>query len=68
MPKPRILLHRRICVVKDAPSYFSVSFEESPNKLQRCQFKVSVETAKPFRCTKQFCILQLPIIPYCTDV
>ena len=30
---------------------------------QRCKFWFSFETVKPFGCTKQFCILQLPI-PY----
>ena len=43
---------------------FSVSFEES--SLQRCKFQISVETVKPFGCTKQFCILQLPI-SYCIN-
>ena len=42
----------------------SVSFEES--SLQRCEFKISVETAKPFGSTKQFCILQSPI-SYCVS-
>ena len=46
--------------VKGAPSYFFqnfvyVSFEES--SLHRCKFKISVETVKLFRCTKQFSIL-----------
>ena len=56
---------RGIWSVKDAWSKFfnikfSVSFEES--SLQKCVFKISVETVRPFGCTKQFCILQLPII------
>ena len=38
---------------------FFVSFEES--SVQRCKFQISVETGKPFGCTKQFCILQLSI-------
>ena len=38
---------------------FSVSFEES--SLQRYKFQISVELVKPFGCTKQFCVLQLPI-------
>ena len=44
---------------------FSVSFEES--SLKRCKFKISVETVKPFGCTKQICILQLPV-PYCVSL
>ena len=31
------------------------------SSLQRCQFKILVETIKPYGCTKQFCIFQLPI-------
>ena len=38
---------------------FSVSFEES--SLQRCELKISVEMVKWLGCTKQICILQLPI-------
>ena len=38
---------------------FFVSFEES--SLQRCQFKISVETVEMFGCMKQFYILWLPI-------
>ena len=30
----------------------------------KCKFKISVEMVKPFGCTKQFCVLQLPI-SYC---
>ena len=44
---------------------FPVSSEES--SLQRCKFQISVETVKPFGCTKQFCILQLQI-SYCVDL
>ena len=38
---------------------FSVSFEES--SLQRCKFKISGKMVNWFGCTKQVCILQLPI-------
>ena len=44
---------------------FSVSFEES--SLQRCKFQISVETVKPFGCTKQFCILRLSV-SYCVSL
>ena len=41
---------------------FIFSFEElSP---QRFKFAISVETVKPFRYTKHFCVLQLPIKNY----
>ena len=57
--------------LKGARSYFSkfrfsVSFKES--SLQRCKFEISVEMVKPFRYTKQICILQLPIISYCISL
>ena len=34
---------------------------------QRCKFQISVETAKLFGCTKQFCTLQLHI-SYCVSL
>ena len=43
----------------------SVSFENS--SLERWKCKISVKTVKPFGCTKQFCILQLPI-SYCVSL
>ena len=43
----------------------NLASEES--SLQRCKFKVSVETVKPFGCMEQFCTLQLPI-SYCVSL
>ena len=43
----------------------SVSLEEL--SLQSCKFKIWVETVKLFDCTKQVCVLQLPI-SYCVTL
>ena len=43
----------------------TASFEES--SLQKCRFKILVEIVKPFGCTKEICILQLPI-SYCVSL
>ena len=37
------------------------------SSLQRFKFKISIETVKPFGCTKQVCLLQLPIT-YCVSL
>ena len=53
------------CMVLFFKMQFLVSFEESP--LQRCKFKILVETVKPFGYMKLICILQLPI-SYCVSL
>ena len=57
----KIWINTLRCTVLFFRIKFSVSFGEPSH--QRCQFKIPVETIKPFWCrpTKQICILQLPI-------
>ena len=56
-------------VVKGERCYFSkFSFSfHLINQYSIDVFKISVETVMPFRCPKQFCILQLPI-SYCVSL
>ena len=44
-----------------------LSFVSFVASLQRCNFQISVEAIKLLECTKQFCILQLPI-SYCVGL
>ena len=53
---------------KGARSYFAkFSFLFHLNNHHSNKFQILVETDKPFGCTKQFCILQLPI-SYCLSL
>ena len=47
-------------------SKFSFLFHLKNHCSKDVKFQISAETVKSFGCTKQFCILQLPI-PYCVS-
>ena len=59
-----------IIIIKGALSYFSkfsFQFHLKNHHSKDVIFKISDETVKPFGCTKQICILQLPI-SYCVSL
>ena len=49
-------------------SKFSSLFHLKNHPSTDVNFKFQFETVKPFGFTNQFCILQLPIIPYCVSL
>ena len=53
-----------IWITKSLPE---LSSGETKTCTLKLKFKISVETVKPFGCSKQVCILQLPI-PYCVSI